>query len=258
MLHRLPPAPAPRRGHDAAGRSAGSRPRTSTATSRPRGQAGVEELGVSEHVYRFRQALDVWRHPFWVEQATDDLDAYCEFVRTTPLSSGSRPTGCPAPRSGSPSCWRRATSTTSSARCTSSATPPSTIPTTTPGRRARPGGRLALLLRGAGRRGALGALRHPRPPDLVKVWGRGRPAPEGDPRVLLRAGGGGDRRVRDRGRGLDRGAAQAGRRDLSRPRRSPSSAPRRGRRSRSPPTPTSPSTSATPTSRRWRCSAASR
>jgi histidinol-phosphatase (PHP family) len=51
-------------------------------------QAGIGELGVSEHVYRFRQALDVWRHPFWEEQATDDLDAYCEFVRTTPLRLG--------------------------------------------------------------------------------------------------------------------------------------------------------------------------
>jgi histidinol-phosphatase (PHP family) len=50
--------------------------------------AGIEELGVSEHVYRFLQALDVWRHPYWVEQATDDLDAYCEFVRTTPLRLG--------------------------------------------------------------------------------------------------------------------------------------------------------------------------
>jgi histidinol-phosphatase (PHP family) len=51
-------------------------------------EAGVEELGVSEHVYRFLQALDVWRHPFWVEQATDDLDSYCEFVRSTPLRLG--------------------------------------------------------------------------------------------------------------------------------------------------------------------------
>ena len=42
---------------------------------------GIEELGVSEHVYRFRQALDVWRHPFWLEQAHDDLDAYCAYVR---------------------------------------------------------------------------------------------------------------------------------------------------------------------------------
>jgi histidinol-phosphatase (PHP family) len=51
-------------------------------------QAGIEELGVSEHVYRFRQALDVWRHPFWVEQATDDLDGYCGFIRSTPLRLG--------------------------------------------------------------------------------------------------------------------------------------------------------------------------
>lgn len=50
--------------------------------------AGIEELGVSEHVYRFRQALDLWRHPLWVENAKDDLDAYCEFVRGTSLRLG--------------------------------------------------------------------------------------------------------------------------------------------------------------------------
>lgn len=50
--------------------------------------AGVEELGVSEHVYRFRQALDLWRHPLWESNARDDLDAYCEFVRGTPLRLG--------------------------------------------------------------------------------------------------------------------------------------------------------------------------
>src|SRR5215475_13944641 len=38
--------------------------------------AGIEELGVSEHVYRFRQALDLWRHPLWVENAHDDHDAW--------------------------------------------------------------------------------------------------------------------------------------------------------------------------------------
>jgi histidinol-phosphatase (PHP family) len=51
-------------------------------------QAGIEELGVSEHVYRFRQALELWRHPFWVQTAADDLDAYCEFVAGTPLRLG--------------------------------------------------------------------------------------------------------------------------------------------------------------------------
>ena len=45
------------------------------------GEHAIEELGVSEHVYRFAQALAVWRHPFWREQAVDDLDAYCDFVR---------------------------------------------------------------------------------------------------------------------------------------------------------------------------------
>jgi len=44
-------------------------------------ERGIAELGVSEHVYRFAQALDVWRHPFWETFAHDDLDAYCAFVR---------------------------------------------------------------------------------------------------------------------------------------------------------------------------------
>jgi histidinol-phosphatase (PHP family) len=51
-------------------------------------QAGIGELGVSEHIYRFRQALDIARHPFWEGQASDDIDSYCEFVRTTPLRLG--------------------------------------------------------------------------------------------------------------------------------------------------------------------------
>jgi histidinol-phosphatase (PHP family) len=44
-------------------------------------QRGIRELGVSEHVYRFRQALEIWRHPFWERYAVDDVDAYCAFVR---------------------------------------------------------------------------------------------------------------------------------------------------------------------------------
>jgi histidinol-phosphatase (PHP family) len=51
-------------------------------------RTGITELGVSEHVYRFTQALSLWRHPFWEEQARDDLDAYCEFVHSTPLKLG--------------------------------------------------------------------------------------------------------------------------------------------------------------------------
>lgn len=44
-------------------------------------ERGIAELGVSEHVYRFRQALDVWQHPLWQTFARDDIDEYCSFVR---------------------------------------------------------------------------------------------------------------------------------------------------------------------------------
>ncbi len=47
-----------------------------TATER-----GIAELGVAEHIYRFSAALDIWEHPFWRRYAFDDLDAYCGFVR---------------------------------------------------------------------------------------------------------------------------------------------------------------------------------
>lgn len=44
-------------------------------------ERGIEELGVSEHIYRFRQALDIWDTPLWREFAHDDVDEYCAFVR---------------------------------------------------------------------------------------------------------------------------------------------------------------------------------
>jgi histidinol-phosphatase (PHP family) len=44
-------------------------------------QAGIAELGVSEHIHRFHAALDVWDHPFWCQTAADDIDEYVEFVR---------------------------------------------------------------------------------------------------------------------------------------------------------------------------------
>ena len=52
------------------------------------GEAGIEELGVSEHIHRFREALVIWDHPFWRRNALDDLAAYCEFVRSTRLRLG--------------------------------------------------------------------------------------------------------------------------------------------------------------------------
>jgi histidinol-phosphatase (PHP family) len=49
---------------------------------------GIEELGVSEHVHRFRQSLDVWTHRFWRESAVDDLDEYVDFLAAGPLRAG--------------------------------------------------------------------------------------------------------------------------------------------------------------------------
>jgi histidinol-phosphatase (PHP family) len=51
-------------------------------------EAGIEEVGCAEHIYRFTQSLRVWRHPFWERWARDDLDAYCEFVAASPLKLG--------------------------------------------------------------------------------------------------------------------------------------------------------------------------
>jgi histidinol-phosphatase (PHP family) len=44
-------------------------------------ERGISELGVSEHIYRFRQALSVWEHSFWRAEAKDDMDDYVGFLR---------------------------------------------------------------------------------------------------------------------------------------------------------------------------------
>ena len=44
-------------------------------------ERGIAELGVSEHIYRFSDALRIWDNPLWREFAHDDVDAYCAFVR---------------------------------------------------------------------------------------------------------------------------------------------------------------------------------
>ena len=69
---------------------------------------GIDELGVSEHIYRFTQALEIWTHPYWEGQAVDDLDAYCRVrPHDARCGSGSSATSSRAARTGSPACWRR-------------------------------------------------------------------------------------------------------------------------------------------------------
>ncbi|HEX2097342.1 MAG TPA: histidinol-phosphatase [Solirubrobacterales bacterium] len=143
--------------------------------------AGIEELGVSEHVYRFRQALDLWRHPFWEEQARDDLDAYCEFVRHAGLKVGLECDFLPGSEDRTAVLVeaRDFDYVIGSVHFVGDAAvdhPDWDVWDA----RADPGevwGRYFAALAGCARSGLFDILAHP---DLVKVWGRGRPLPEGD------------------------------------------------------------------------------
>ncbi|MFY9487550.1 MAG: histidinol-phosphatase [Solirubrobacterales bacterium] len=44
-------------------------------------EAGIKELGVSEHIHRFADALRIWDHPYWRENGRDDLGRYVDFVK---------------------------------------------------------------------------------------------------------------------------------------------------------------------------------
>jgi histidinol-phosphatase (PHP family) len=145
-------------------------------------ERGIDELGVSEHVYRFSQSLEIWRHPFWVANAADDIDEYCRFVREqTDLKLGVEADFIPGAEDrmanllaardfdyvvGSVhfiaekaldmddySIWDGATSAEQIWR------------------------RYFETLGQAARSGLFDILAHP---DLVKVWGPARPLPEGD------------------------------------------------------------------------------
>lgn len=145
-------------------------------------EQGIDELGVSEHVYRFSQSLEVWRHPFWIANAVDDIDEYCRFVREqTDLKLGIEADFIPGAEDrmanllaardfdyviGSVhfiaekaldmddySIWDGATSAEQIWR------------------------RYFETLGQAARSGLFDILAHP---DLVKVWGADKPLPEGD------------------------------------------------------------------------------
>ncbi|MGA8216977.1 MAG: histidinol-phosphatase [Solirubrobacterales bacterium] len=144
---------------------------------------GVAELGVSEHVYRFSQALEVWDHPFWRENATDDLDDYAEFVRTTPLRLGIEADYV----SGTEDRMANLLEERDFDYVVGSVhfLGPHAVDHEgydvweADGDPDRVWSRYFETLAEAARSGLFDILAHP---DLVKVWGKGRPAPDRDPR----------------------------------------------------------------------------
>ena len=51
-------------------------------------ERGISELGISEHIYRFAAALDLWQHELWRSAAVDDIDEYVEFLLSQDLRAG--------------------------------------------------------------------------------------------------------------------------------------------------------------------------
>jgi histidinol-phosphatase (PHP family) len=145
-------------------------------------ERGIGELGVSEHVYRFRQALDVWQHPFWRDNALDDLDAYCDFAREHGLKVGVEADFVPGREDRMANLldgrdWDYVIGSVHFIGDEAVDHPDWDIwstRTVTPEKIWR---RYFETLAEAARSGLFDILAHP---DLVKVWGADRPRPEGD------------------------------------------------------------------------------
>jgi histidinol-phosphatase (PHP family) len=145
-------------------------------------ELGIAELGVSEHVYRFRQALDVWQHPFWRENAVDDIDAYVEFAREQGLKAGVEADFVPGREDrmanlldGRP--WDYVIGSVHFVGEQAVDHPDWDIWTTSDVEPDKVWRRYFELLGEAARSGLYDILAHP---DLVKVWGSDRPRPDGD------------------------------------------------------------------------------
>ncbi|MEO8093239.1 MAG: PHP domain-containing protein [bacterium] len=146
-------------------------------------EAGIEELGVAEHVHRFTDALELWRHEWWEQNALDDLGAYCEFVRSTPLRLGIEMDFLPGREDRTAELLEahrfdyvvgsvhflgdRAVDHAGWDVWDAGGDPDAVWQ------------RYFVTLAEAAGSGLFDILAHP---DLVKVWGRGRPLPERDPR----------------------------------------------------------------------------
>jgi histidinol-phosphatase (PHP family) len=145
--------------------------------------AGIDELGVSEHVYRFTQGLALWRHPFWEEQARDDLGAYCEFVRSAELKLGIECDFVPGAEDRTASLLEAHDFdyVVGSVHFVGEAAVDHEGWDVWEGRgdADEVWCRYFEALAECARSGLFDILAHP---DLVKVWGRARPMPERDPR----------------------------------------------------------------------------
>src|SRR4051795_6496037 len=145
-------------------------------------ERGIDELGVAEHIYRFHQALEIWEHPFWRTYAIDDLDDYCGFVRDeTDLKLGIEADFVPGHEERMRNLldardWDYVVGSIHFVGDESLDTEEFSVWTKT----ASPDRiweRYFEMLAAAAQSGLFDILAHP---DLVKVWGKDRPLPDGD------------------------------------------------------------------------------
>jgi histidinol-phosphatase (PHP family) len=147
-------------------------------------ERGIAELGASEHVYRFRQALDVWQHPFWRENAFDDIDAYCDFAREQGLKVGVEADFVRGREDRMANLldgrdWDYVIGSVHFVGDEAVDHPDWDIWSTRSVSPEKVWRRYFEWLGEAARSGLFDILAHP---DLVKVWGADRPRPDGDPR----------------------------------------------------------------------------
>ena len=145
-------------------------------------ERGIAELGVSEHIYRFTDALGLWRHPFWERFAGDDLGEYCSYVReATDLRLGIEADFVPGAEDRTAELLARhdfdyVVGSVHFIR--DGAVDMDDFSVWGSGRSV--GGNLAALLRGGGRSARSGLFDIIAHPDLVKYWGDGARRPDGD------------------------------------------------------------------------------
>jgi histidinol-phosphatase (PHP family) len=145
-------------------------------------ERGIAELGASEHVYRFRQALDVWQHPFWRENAVDDIDQYVDFAREQGLKVGVEADFVPGREDRMASLlegreWDYVIGSVHFVGDEAVDHPDWDIWSARSVDPEKVWRRYFEWLGEAARSGLFDILAHP---DLVKVWGGERPRPEGD------------------------------------------------------------------------------